>query len=149
MSTNLIFILMALLAGISIPTQAGLNAQLNLLTRSPVLAATVSFAVGTVALVLYALVTRIPLPSLAAAQNHPWWVWSGGVLGAFFVTSTVILAPRLGATTMVVLVLAGQMIASLLLDHYGWLGYPTHAISLGRIGGVLMVCLGVMLVKWF
>jgi len=149
MSSSLLFILMALLAGISIPTQAGINAQLNLLARSPVLAATVSFAVGTLVLVLYALVTRIPLPNAAELSHHPWWVWTGGALGAFFVASTVVLAPRLGATTMVVLILAGQMLASLLLDHYGWLGYPQHAISFGRIAGVGLVCVGVMLVRWF
>ncbi len=149
MTTNLLFIFMALLAGISIPTQAGINAQLNLFTRSSVLAAAVSFAVGTLALVIYALLTRTPLPNMANLQGHPWWIWSGGILGAFFVTSTVVLAPRLGATTMVVLVLAGQMVASLLLDHYGWLGYPSHAISAGRIGGVVMVGLGVLLVKYF
>lgn len=147
MSSTTLFLLMALLAGISVPTQAGINAQLGLWTRSPVLAATVSFAVGTLTLILYALATRIPLPSLATAGNHPWWVWIGGALGAFFVTATIILVPKLGATTMVTTVLAGQMVASLLLDHFGGLGYPLHPISLGRIAGVLLVGAGVWLIK--
>ena len=147
MSSTTLFLLMALLAGISVPTQAGINAQLGLWTRSPVLAATISFAVGTLTLIAYTLVTRIPMPSLATAGNHPWWVWIGGSLGAFFVTATIILVPKLGATTMVTLVLAGQMFASLLLDHFGGLGYPVHPISLGRIAGVLLVCSGVWLIK--
>ena len=147
MSSTTLFLLMALLAGISVPTQAGINAQLGLWTRSPVLAATISFAVGTLTLIIYALVTRIPMPSLANAGNHPWWVWIGGTLGAFFVTATIILVPKLGATTMVTLVLAGQMFASLLLDHFGGLGYPVHPISLGRIAGVLLVCGGVWLIR--
>ena len=138
---------MALVAGISVPTQAGINAQLGLWTRSPVLAATISFAVGTLALVIYSLTTRIPLPALAGLSAHPWWIWSGGVLGAFFVTATIILVPKLGATTMVTTVLAGQMFASLLLDHFGLLGYPLHPVSLGRIAGVVLVCLGVWLIK--
>jgi transporter family-2 protein len=149
MSSATLFILMALLAGISVPTQAGINAQLGLWTRSPVLAATISFAVGTLTLIVYTLVTRIPLPSLTTASNHPWWVWVGGALGAFFVTATIMLVPRLGATTMVATVLAGQMFASLLLDHFGGLGYPLHPISLGRIAGVLLVCGGVWLIKAF
>jgi transporter family-2 protein len=147
MSSTTLFLLMALLAGISVPTQAGINAQLGLWTRSPVLAAAISFAVGTLTLILYTLVTRIPMPNLASAGNHPWWVWIGGALGAFFVTATIILVPKLGATTMVTLVLAGQMFASLLLDHFGGLGYPVHPISLGRIAGVLLVCGGVWLIK--
>jgi transporter family-2 protein len=149
MSSATLFILLALLAGISVPTQAGINAQLGLWTRSPVLAATISFAVGTLTLIVYTLVTRIPLPSLASVGNHPWWVWIGGALGAFFVTTTIMLVPRLGATTMVSTVLAGQMFASLILDHFGGLGYPLHPISLGRIAGVFLVCCGVWLIKVF
>jgi transporter family-2 protein len=149
MSPTTLFILMAILAGISVPTQAGINAQLGLWARSPVLASTISFAVGTLTLVIYSLVARIPLPALASVGNHPWWVWIGGTLGAFFVTSTIILVPKLGATAMVTLILAGQMMASLLLDHFGWLGYPLHPINLGRIAGVLLVCGGVWLIRVF
>ncbi len=149
MSPTVFFILMALAAGLSVPTQAGINAQLGLWTRSPVTAAAICFAIGTLALMIYSLITRIPLPSLATIGHHPWWVWSGGVLGAFFVTSTIILVPKLGATTMVALILAGQMFASLLLDHFGWLGYPLHPISLGRIAGVLLLCGGIWLIRYF
>jgi transporter family-2 protein len=138
---------MALVAGFSVPTQAGINAQLVHWTRSPVLASTISFAVGTLTLIVYGLATRIPLPSLATAGNHPWWVWCGGALGAFFVTATIILVPKLGATTMVTSILAGQMVASLLLDHFGWLGYPVHPISMARVLGVLLVGVGVWLIK--
>ncbi|MGK2905092.1 MAG: DMT family transporter [Desulfuromonadales bacterium] len=149
MSPTTLFILMALVAGMSVPTQAGINAQLGLWTRSPVLASTISFMVGTLTLILYSLVTRIPLPSLATAGNHPWWIWIGGSLGAFFVTATIILVPKLGATAMVALILAGQMFTSLLLDHFGWLGYPLQPISLGRVAGVIMVCGGIWLIKFF
>ena len=71
MSTATLFILMALVAGISVPTQAGINAQLGLWTKSPVLAATISFAVGTLTLVAYTLVARIPLPALAGSADIP------------------------------------------------------------------------------
>ena len=149
MSPTTLFILMALVAGLSVPTQAGINAQLGLWTRSPVLASTISFAVGTLTLIIYSLVTRIPLPNPAAIGAHPWWIWTGGTLGAFFVTTTIVLVPKLGATTMVALILAGQMVASLLLDHFGLLGYPLHPISLGRIAGVLLLCAGVWLIRYY
>lgn len=149
MAYPLFLILLALVAGFIVPTQAGINAQLSVWTRSPVLAATISFAVGTVALVLYAVVMRIPLPCLTTASKHPWWIWIGGVLGAFFVTATIMLAPKLGAALMVVLVLAGQLIASLVLDHFGWLGFPVQEITAGRIFGVILVAAGVLLVRFY
>lgn len=149
MSAATFFLLLALVAGMSVPTQAGINAQLMVWTRSPVIASAISFAVGTLALFIYSLCLRIPVPPLSTAMGHPWWIWFGGILGAFFVTVTIILVPKLGATTMVTTILAGQMFASLLLDHFGWLGYPLHPISLGRVLGVVMVCAGVWLIKVF
>jgi len=149
MNPILFFIILALFAGFTIPTQAGINSQLNNWTHSPVLAATISFAVGTIGLTLYAFVMRIPLPAVATLSGQPWWIWSGGLLGAFFVASTIVLAPKLGATTMVALILAGQMIASLTLDHFGLLGYPVHPASVSRIIGVVMIVGGVALVRFF
>lgn len=139
--------LLALAAGVCIPTQAGINAQLSLWARTPVLAATISFAVGTLALVLYSFVTRMPLPALSTVSTTPWWIWSGGLLGAFFVATTIYLAPRLGATTMLAWLLAGQMIASLILDHYGWLGFPVQPISWSRVLGILLLVAGALLIR--
>ena len=149
MQTFYLLIILTLLAGFVIPTQAGINAQLSLWTNSPVLASTISFAVGTVVLIIYSFVARIPLPTLTTAGAQPWWVWTGGALGAYFVAATVFLAPKLGATTMVALLLAGQMVASLVLDHFGLLGYPVHPASFGRIIGVIMIAGGVLLVRIF
>lgn len=149
MNQLLALVLMALAAGFCMPVQAGINAQLNLWTGSPVLAAAVSFAVGTLALCAYALLLRIPLPAAGVLGAAPWWVWVGGFLGAYFVAATVILAPKLGATSMLALILAGQVISSLALDHFGWLGYPLHPISLPRLLGVLLIVGGVFLVRFF
>jgi transporter family-2 protein len=149
MNSFFILMLMTLIAGFVIPTQAGINSQLSLWTKSSILSSTVSFAVGTLVLVVYSAATRIPLPSLATAGAHPWWVWTGGALGAYFVAATIFLAPKLGATTMVALLLAGQMVASLALDHFGILGYPVHPASIGRIIGIVMIAGGVILVRIF
>lgn len=150
MNAAIFFILLALIAGLTIPTQAGINAQLSAQwARSPILAATVSFFVGTVGLMVYVLLTRIPLPPIADLGRSPWWLWCGGLLGAFFVSATIFLAPKLGATTMTALILAGQMSAALYLDHFGFLGYPEHAVSPGRIAGVLLIAGGVAMVRIF
>ena len=149
MSSIWFYILLALAAGATVPTQAGINARLNLFTHSPVLSAAISFAVGTAALVFYAAALRIGLPPVAAAAAHPWWVWTGGALGAFFVTSVIVLAAQLGATTMVALVLAGQLATSLALDHWGALGYPVHPVSAWRVLGVVLLAAGAYLIKRF
>ena len=147
MSSVAVYVLLALAAGLCLPTQAGINAQLGAWTRSPVLAALISFTVGTAALLVYALIARLPLPSLASAAAQPWWLWSGGLLGAFFVAVAVVLVPKLGATTMLALILAGQILASLIYDHFGLLGFPVQPISALRLLGVALLGAGVWLVR--
>jgi transporter family-2 protein len=141
--------LLALAAGMCIPIQAGINARLSLWSRSPVLAAAISFAVGTLVLCAYVVAARLALPPLRSLAEQPWWLWTGGVLGAFFVAMTIYLAPRLGATSMLAWVLAGQMLAALIMDHFGLLGYPLHPLSLGRTAGVLLLVAGVLMIRAF
>jgi len=144
-----LYILLAFVAGFCLPTQAGINTQLNLWTRSAILTATISFAVGTIALTVYALILRVPWPSGDAVTRYPWWIWTGGFLGAFLVASTVVLAPRLGAASMMSLIISGQMFASLFLDHFGWLGYQVHPAGGLRLLGVVLLLGGVVLIRLF
>jgi bacterial/archaeal transporter family-2 protein len=143
------YILLAIAAGFCLPTQAGINAQLNLWSRSAILTATISFAVGTIGLAIYTLILRTPWPTGAGIARHPWWIWSGGLLGAFLVASTVVLAPKLGAASMVSLIVAGQMGCSIILDHFGWIGYPVHPINGFRVLGVIFIIAGVVLIRLF
>ena len=147
MSPIIPYIILAIAAGFCLPTQAGINYRLSMWALSPVLAAAISFAVGTVALVVYALILRLPLPALGSVKQYPWWIWTGGFLGAFLVAATVVLAPRLGAAAMVALIVLGQMIASVVLDHYGLIGYTIHPVNAWRIGGVLLLVGGVVLIN--
>ena len=140
------FLLLAILTGAILPLQAGVNSQLRGVLGHPVLAAAISFFVGTVALAAYSSVARIPLPSGALGRMQ-WWHWSGGLIGAFYVACAIILVPRLGAATLVAAVVAGQMVASLLLDHYGLVGYPRHSIDLWRVVGAVLVMAGVFLIQ--
>jgi len=143
------YILLALAAGACLPTQAGINAQLNRWTLSPVWTAAISFAVGTAALIVYGLLTRGPLTLQGLSAGTPWWVWTGGFLGAFFVSATVVLAPALGAAAMVALIIAGQMLVSLVLDHFGLLGYQPHPLTPWRLVGAALIVAGVVLVRRF
>ena len=138
---------MALIAGATVPTQAGINAKLSFYTGSPVTASIISFMAGTVTLILFALITGTPIPGPSSFAGSPWWIWIGGALGAFFVASCIILANKVGAVSMLALVLAGQMIASLFLDHFGLLGYETQPVNLMKIGGVTLLTAGILLIR--
>ncbi len=146
---QVLFILLVLLAGIMAPTQAGINSQLSQYLRSYYLAALVSFFVGSMALLGFSLLLRLSWPPLQEVARAPWWVWLGGFCGAFLVTVTIAAVPRLGATTMFAFFLAGQMLASLLLDHFGLLGYPQQSINLWRAAGVFLLLSGAILVRKF
>jgi bacterial/archaeal transporter family-2 protein len=143
----LLLLLLAVLAGAVLPVQAGINAQLRVTLGNPLAAALVSFLIGTVALVLIELGARIRLPPLAVLERAPWWHWTGGLLGAVYVGMMIVLAPRLGAATLIAAVVAGQMVTSLVLDHYALVGFAAHPLSLQRILGAALVIGGVALVR--
>ena len=140
------YIIIALAAGAVLPMQAAVNAQLRYVVGSSLLAALVSFGVGTAALLLYAAFARLPLPDGRAALQAPWWAWSGGLLGAFYVLTAILVAPRLGTAALMGLALSGQLIAALVLDHYGLLGLSVHPLSLWRVVGTILLLAGVALI---
>jgi bacterial/archaeal transporter family-2 protein len=140
-------IVVAVIVGVILPVQAGVNAQLRSALGHPLAAALVSFTVGTVGLGVLALALRTPVPFAAALGRSPWWHWVGGLLGAIYVAGTIVLAPRLGAATLIAAVVAGQMLASLVLDQYGWVGFAAHPVTLARALGAALVVTGVILVQ--
>src|SRR5919202_234288 len=106
-----LYLLFAVAAGAMLPFQFGINAQLAHWLGSPIRAASVSFVVGALALLVFAFFVRKPLPSAARLGDVPWWVWTRGLLGAFYVAGSIVTAPRLGASTLVAAVVAGQALA--------------------------------------
>ncbi|MDI1241426.1 MAG: DMT family transporter [bacterium] len=147
MSNTYLYLLIALAAGAVMPTQAGTNNKMATIVGSPILAALISFAVGTVALFVYALLSGETLTSLAEAKNAPPIAWIGGFLGAFFVAAAVMLVPRIGVAMTFSLIIAGQMIVTLAIDHFGLLGVPVKEVSLARLGGILLITAGVVLIR--
>jgi len=134
---KLIWLLTALVAGMMAPVQAGFNGKMGRAIGDPVYAALISFFVGTVGLLAYGLFLRMD------------FMWLAGFLGAFYVTSVIILTPRLGATLTFSLVVAGQLLMAVALDHYGLLGVPVQTISWLRILGIALITAGVVLIRKF
>lgn len=139
----------AIVAGALIPVQSGVNMQLAKVLGHPLWGALASFCVGTLSLAIYATVTGAKWPTPAQLTQAPYWMWIGGMFGAFFVATAVFVSPRLGATTTVALFVAGQMLMSLLLDHNGAAGFPLHPLNTWRILGAALVVGGVVLIQRF
>ena len=146
MQSRLLFISMALALGAILPMQAAINARLAKTAGSPVMAAFVSFAVGTMALMIFLIIAGQFQFRFVSAQS-PWWIWTGGILGTFFVAGIVVLLPRLGVVLSFSLVLAGQMFAAILFDQFGWMGVAVREISAGKIIGAILLIAGVALIR--
>ncbi len=144
-----ILLLFAFVAGVCLPVQFSVNAQLRAIVGGPTVAAAISFLIGTVALVVAALILRESLPGLDSVPTTSWWMWTGGLLGAVYVLATIVLIPRLGAATTVGMVLTGQVAASIVIDHFGLIRVPVHALSAPRLLGAGLIVAGVALVQRF
>jgi len=142
----LIPILLVFVAGGMVAAQAPTNAILAKAGGSPILAALISFTVGTAALFLVWLATP-NRPSSAAFAGVPWYAWIGGLYGAMFVAVAAYAAPKIGIASLITVGIAGQIAVALFLDHFGALGLPRDPISLGRVAGAALVIAGVVLVR--
>ena len=134
------------IAGALLPLQAGINGQVARHLGNVMGAALLSFAVGTLALLVIVLIQR-DMPTLQTLKSLNWWHWSGGLLGAFFIATAAFAAPRTGALLFMALLLAGQLFVALLLDHFGWAGFRQSSISVGKVAGLLLVFAGVWLIQ--
>lgn len=139
------FIALAAIGGALLPLQALVNARLGQSIGGPLWAACVSFLIGTIGLALFLAVQRAPVPTAAMLPTAP-WLWAGGLLGAFYVAAAIISVQHLGAAATIAVVIAGQLTASLLLDHFGVLAAMPHPISPMRIVGALLLFGGAWLV---
>jgi transporter family-2 protein len=144
------WIVLALAAGAVLPVQGAINAELNAEVDAALAVGTFSFlvATGAMALVLGAAVALgRPRPRLHPLAGLPWWAWLGGACGATYVTSVFLLIPEVGAAAVVMLTVAGQQVASVLVDRYGWLRMQRRELSEHRLAGVALLLLGVVLVQ--
>jgi transporter family-2 protein len=144
---NLLASFFVLSAGLSLAFQQVLNASLGSAMQSARWAALVSYFGGTVALVLVLVAVREPIPAAALVGRAPWIAWSGGIFGAIFIATSIFMTPRLGVATVSTLIVVGQLLGSLALDHIGMFGLQQHPITLARVLGAGCLILGAALVR--
>jgi transporter family-2 protein len=149
MNLSWLFFAVAFVVGGLITVQTGSNARLKEALGEALPAVIVSSALGVVLLVAVTFGARTPWPSLATLAGAPWWGGLGGVLGAVYAVATVLLARQLGAAPFTALVVSGQLVCSVVLDHFGWVGFTEHAAGVGRIVGCLLMIAGFFLIARF
>jgi bacterial/archaeal transporter family-2 protein len=143
-----IALLLAALAGAGIAAQSGTNAVLGRMLGHPMWASFWQFAAGTVLIMVMMVILRVPYPAFAAtAAAGPWWVWIGFITGSYFVISALSLSPVIGVGGFIAALVAGQMIASLILDNYGLVGLAVRPLTLARAAGAAFIILGVALIQ--
>ena len=147
------WIVLALLAGAVLPAQGAINGLLRHDIGAPFVVGTISFVVATLAMVVVLLVTLAltdaPKPQLSGLAKMPWWGWLGAFCGATYVTTVFTAIPAIGTAAAVGLTVAGQQIASLFVDRYGWFRLPRREISALRFSGVALLLIGVALIQIF
>lgn len=141
------FMALAVFAGAMLPLQAAINARLGRVVGSPVWAAAISGIVLTVALTVVAAATLRVGPRTAGIGALPWWAWTGGLCGAIVLSATTAIAPRLGTASMIALVMAGQVVCSLVLDNFGLLGLVAQPANGKRLVAVALLLVGAALMR--
>lgn len=144
---HLFLYLLALGAGVSVATQQVLNGNLRTALNSPAWAGLVSYAVGLLTMIVTVIALRERIPSWKTMADVPWYAWSGGVFGGAFILLVILLLPSLGAATLFALVIAGQVLAAVTLDHFGAFGLAPHPVNVARLAGAALLIAGVVLIR--
>lgn len=139
---------LALVMGCFMAIQPAINGQLRFRMGTPAQAAMISTSVSTISLLFFVLAVQRPSwPDGETLRSAPWWIWTGGLLGAVYVAVSIVLVQRLSAAVAFSLVVFGQMVCALILDHFGWLGLGQHEVTPGRLAGVALVVVGVVMIR--
>lgn len=140
---------LAALAGAATAYQPGINARFAEHAGARVWGGVANFSVGLLAMAIVTAAMRPGMPAAERIANGPWWMWLGGLCGAFFVTLALILVPKIGAATYLSAMIAGQLLASVVIDHFGHMGLAVREITPGRVVGILLVLAGMAAIRVF
>jgi transporter family-2 protein len=140
--------LIAFAAGVSFVFQQAVNSNLRVEIGSPWWAGFASYLGGTIAMLVVALTLREPFPSAVSVARSHAMSWTGGLFGAIYIAISILLLPRLGAATVIALIVAGQMLGSLVFDHFGLFDLPMHHITAPRVAGAAFLLVGAILVRY-
>ena len=143
----LFYFFLAVAAGVMLPLQAVVNARLARSVGGPLWAAALSALVVAAVLACIALAAGKPWPRPAQMTGLPWWAWIGGLCGAVVLSATTAVAPRIGAASMIALVMSGQVFAAMALDRLGWFEMAVQPLSVQRMAAASLLIAGAVLMS--
>jgi len=149
MYTKYLLVGIALVIGGLLSVQGSINSHLGAFLKHPLQAAFVNFFVGSIALFVLNIVLKTEVPAMKELARVPVYLFFGGLLGAIYVTSAVVLITKIGVTSMLAASIAGQLILSSIIDHFGLFNVPVHPISVGRIAGITVLTTGIFFIQRF
>ena len=139
--------LLAALAGVLTPAQSGANGEMGRVLGNPFGVVMLSLSISLVFTLVAGLFTRNGGTSgFSHLTQAPWWAWVGGFCGPVVLLSQPLAAPRLGAAVYIGITVTASAIASIMLDHFGLLGFHQHSASIGRLIGAALMIAGVSLI---
>ncbi len=141
----LVLLPLAMGIGIAMSIQTAINSQLREYVHSPLQAALLSFLVGTIVLAIFVFFQSTPKLTMYHLGQIPWFLWLGGCLGVYAISLSIYTAPQLGFLTLFGLIIFGQIMMSMLLDHFGWLGVEKTTLNWQRLLGGVVIFIGVLL----
>ena len=137
--------LIGLIIGIGLPMQTSINSRLKVSVGSPFVASLISFSLGTLFLTLITLlIDKSLLFPFNLFGKEPFWLWIGGLLGVIYLTSNILLFPKLGSVQTVIMPILGQIIMGLIIDNFGLFGSLVQPLNWSRIVGAILVVIGVI-----
>jgi bacterial/archaeal transporter family-2 protein len=146
MKSQIFLIIISLISGALIPVQASTNAAFSKAIGNPIITALMVFVVGLVGVFGYILIMRVPFPEIMQLKSAPAYGYLGGLIIAFYVIIITFVIPRIGVAPAIGLIVTGQIIAAILIDHFGWFDVAVRSLDLKRTIGMVCMILGVYLV---
>ena len=141
---------LTIVAGLANAVQPGQNATLSKSLGLPITAALIILIVSTLAMLVGGVaVGKLEWPSLHQMSEVPWWAWPGGALSVLLILAQLYASPSIGAATFLGIIVTVGVLASTVLDNYGWVGFEVHPLSLWRALGAGLMVVGVALVALF
>ncbi|MFD1745531.1 DMT family transporter [Rhizobium helianthi] len=146
-ANSLLIILAAIVTGAVVPFQAGANAVLGRTLGHPLWGTLLSLCVSFACILPIMALAKVGAPNWSNLAHSPRWIWIGGVVGVIYITGALMLAPKLGAAGFVMAAIAGQMLASIIIDHWGLVGLPQKPVSWSRLSGLALIFLGLIVMQ--
>ncbi|MDG4720697.1 MULTISPECIES: DMT family transporter [Thalassospira] len=146
-TSSLFLILAAIVTGAVVPFQAGANAALGRSLGHPLWGTLISLCISFACILPVMAFAKVGIPTLSNLTHTPRWIWIGGIVGVVYITGALMLAPKLGAVGFIMAVIAGQMLASTIIDQWGLVGLPQKPVTWSRLVGLGLILLGLIVMQ--